>query len=62
MQLIDGDLASMPRIVGKPLEAPYKGCWSVRVGREYRAIYTINEETAQIRIVALKRRSHAYRA
>ncbi|MDN5858095.1 MAG: type II toxin-antitoxin system RelE/ParE family toxin [Pseudonocardia sp.] len=42
METIAGPIAGNPHRVGKPLEAPYDGYHSARLGT-YRVIYRINE-------------------
>lgn len=60
MNLVEGDLAEHPRRVGKPLNSPFDGKWSARIG-DYRVIYTIDEQRKKITVTAVKRRADVYR-
>ena len=57
---IGGPLAGNPRRLGKPLDPPYDEVWSTRRG-EYRALYTIDDQTRVVTIVAVAHRRDAYR-
>jgi mRNA interferase RelE/StbE len=57
---LTGAVASNPQRLGKPLDTPLDGVWSTRRG-EYRALYTIDETTRTIAVVAVSHRRDAYR-
>lgn len=57
---ITGPIADNPHRLGKPLDVPLDGLWSARRG-EYRILYTIDDETRTIAIVAVRHRRDAYR-
>ena len=57
---ITGPVAGNPHRLGKQLDAPLDGLRSTRRG-EYRALYTVDEETRSITIVAVADRRDAYR-
>lgn len=61
LQLMQGDLTTHPRRVGKPLHEPFFGQWSVRIGPDYRATYIINDASQEIQISAIGPRSDIYR-
>lgn len=60
VEFIFGSLAESPRRVGKPLRDELAGLLSARRG-DYRVLYAIDEETHQIEIVHIGRRSDVYR-
>jgi mRNA interferase RelE/StbE len=53
-------IAAEPKRLGKPLRFEWEGHWSARRG-PYRIIYTIEEETSTVRILAVAHRSDIYR-
>lgn len=57
---LTGPVADNPRRLGKELDKPYEGLWSTRRG-EYRAIYSINDNTATVSVIAVAHRRDAYR-
>ncbi len=60
VEFIFGALADNPQRVGKPLRDELAGLLSARRG-DYRVLYAIDEETHQIEIVHIGRRSDVYR-
>lgn len=55
-----GPLAGNPHRVGKPLRLDLEGLHSARRG-DFRVIYRINQEAAEIVIVAIEHRADVYR-
>jgi mRNA interferase RelE/StbE len=53
-------IAANPKRVGKPLRFEYEGCWSARRG-PYRIIYSINEASRTVTVLAIGHRSDVYR-
>ena len=47
-------------LIGKPLQAEFKGCYSYRVG-DYRVIYDFSKEKRQIGILRIDHRREVYR-
>ena len=60
-EFISGPLLSNPRRVGKPLEPPFAGHFSARMGT-YRVLYILDEEQCTVEVVAVVARSDAYRS
>jgi mRNA interferase RelE/StbE len=60
LALLDGDLATEPHRVGKPLRPPLDGTWSARRGT-YRILYEIDDATRTVVITAIEARADAYR-
>ena len=60
LALIDGDLASEPTRVGKPLRAPLDGTWSARRGT-YRLLYEVDHADRTVTVVAVEHRADARR-
>lgn len=63
VRLLDGDLATAPRRVGKPLGPPYEGQLSARRGdprRPYRLRYEVDEQTRVVTVVDVDHRGHVY--
>ena len=60
-EFISGPLLSNPRRVSKPLEPPFEGHFSARMGT-YRVIYVLDEEQRTVEVVAVVARSDAYRS
>lgn len=60
-EFIRGPLASAPRRVGAPLNAPYEGQWRARRG-EYRVRYEIDEGSTTVRILDVDHRRDPYRS
>ena len=56
IEFVYGDLARMPRRVGKPLQRELEGLWSARRG-PYRIIYEIFEERLVVLVVHVDHRS-----
>lgn len=57
---LTGPVATNPRRLGKPLEAPFEDVLSTRRG-EYRALYTIEDQTQTVTVLAIAHRRDAYR-
>ncbi|MEU0240756.1 type II toxin-antitoxin system RelE/ParE family toxin [Nocardiopsis sp. NPDC006198] len=57
--LVDGDLGTKPRAVGKPLNAPFTG---QRVARRssYRVRYRIEEAARRVTVLDIRGRADAY--
>jgi mRNA-degrading endonuclease RelE of RelBE toxin-antitoxin system len=53
-------IAANPRRVGKPLRFEYEGRWSARRG-PYRIIYSIDEKSRMITVLAVGHRADVYR-
>jgi mRNA interferase RelE/StbE len=53
-------IASNPKRIGKPLRFEYEGCWSARRG-PYRIIYSINEASRTVTVLAVGHRADVYR-
>lgn len=47
-------------LMGKPLQAEFKGCYSSRIG-DYRVIYTFYKENKYICIIRIDHRKEVYR-
>lgn len=60
VEFVYGSLATNPRRVGKPLRLHLDGLHSARRG-DYRIIYRIHTQQRRVDVVAVERRSHAYR-
>lgn len=60
-ELIDGPLRERPRVVGKPLRAPFDGQWVARRGG-YRVRYRIDEQAQSIVILDVRARADVYRS
>ncbi|HST66057.1 MAG TPA: type II toxin-antitoxin system RelE/ParE family toxin [Mycobacteriales bacterium] len=60
LALLDGDLASGPHRVGKPLRPPLEGTWSARRGT-YRILYEIDDNARVVLVTAIEARADAYR-
>jgi mRNA interferase RelE/StbE len=58
-ELIDGPLRENPYRVGRPLRAPFAGCWSARRGT-YRVRYRIDEDKHLIVVLDIVGRADAY--
>jgi mRNA-degrading endonuclease RelE of RelBE toxin-antitoxin system len=59
VEFIFGALADNPHRVGKPLRAPLEGIHSARRG-EFRVLYTIDDGTVTVLIIAVQHRRDAY--
>jgi len=62
VEFIAGDLSTTPYGVGKELNEPMDGIYSAHVMREWRLLYTVNETTRSVKILAVRHRSDAYRS
>lgn len=60
VEFIFGPLAEEPHRVGKPLRAPLEGKYSARRG-EFRVIYTIDDGTITVLVIAIQHRRDVYR-
>lgn len=63
VRLLDGDLATQPRRVGKPLSPPYAGQLSARRGdsrRPYRLRYEVDEQARVVTVHDVDHRGDAY--
>lgn len=60
LELITGDLLHEPRRVGKPLQRELAGRWAARRG-SYRVLYTIDDETNVVTVLAAEHRRDVYR-
>lgn len=60
LALLDGDLATRPHRVGKPLHPPLDGTWSARRGT-YRILYQIDDDQLTVTVTAIEARADAYR-
>jgi mRNA-degrading endonuclease RelE of RelBE toxin-antitoxin system len=60
LALLDGELATEPRRVGKPLRPPLDGTWSARRGT-YRILYEIDDDAHTVLVTAIEARADAYR-
>ncbi|MDP2940216.1 MAG: type II toxin-antitoxin system RelE/ParE family toxin [Candidatus Omnitrophota bacterium] len=47
-------------LIGKPLQAEFKGCYSYRIG-DYRLAYTFYKEQKYIGIIRIEHRREVYR-
>jgi len=61
LALLDGDLATEPHRVGKPLRPPLDGTWTARRGT-YRILYEIDDDAHTVLVTAIEARADAYRA
>jgi mRNA-degrading endonuclease RelE of RelBE toxin-antitoxin system len=61
-EFITGALASEPYRVGKALDPPLQGKRSARVMREWRVVYTIDEQRHRVAVESVRHRRDAYRA
>jgi mRNA interferase RelE/StbE len=57
---LTGPVARNPHRLGKPLDAPFEDVLSTRRG-EYRALYTIDDHTRIVTVLAVTHRRDAYR-
>ena len=60
LALLDGDLATEPHRVGKPLRPPLDGTWTARRGT-YRSLYEIDDNTRTVTVTAIEPRTDVYR-
>lgn len=60
LELLTGDLLLHPRRVGKPLQRELAGRWAARRGT-YRVIFTIDEESKSVIVLAVDHRRDIYR-
>jgi len=60
LALLDGDLATAPHRLGKPLRPPLDGTWTARRGT-YRILYQIDDNTHTVTVTAIEARADAYR-
>lgn len=60
LELLTGDLLRHSRRVGKPLQRELAGRWVARRGT-YRVIFTIDEETKTVTVLAVDHRRDIYR-
>jgi mRNA interferase RelE/StbE len=58
---ITGPLAENPHRVGKPLDAPMDDKHSARVMREWRLLYSIDEQRRRVTVESIRHRRDAYR-
>jgi len=61
-EFITGPLASAPYRVGKPLDPPLQDKRSARVMREWRVLYTIDDQRRRVMVQSVRHRRDAYRA
>jgi len=61
VEFIAADLSTAPHRVGKELNDPLAGIHSARVLREWRLLYTIDDEARVVSVLAVRHRSDAYR-
>jgi mRNA interferase RelE/StbE len=54
------ELASDPRPAGALPLTGMRGIWRIRVAKDYRVIYAINDPDQVIRIIEVRHRSEAY--
>lgn len=59
IELISGQIALAPRVVGKPLREPLEGVWSARRAT-YRVLYRIDDDNRLVVIEAIRHRRNAY--
>ncbi|MCO1579927.1 type II toxin-antitoxin system RelE/ParE family toxin [Crossiella sp. SN42] len=57
-----GPLADNPQRVGKPLNPPLGDKYSARLMREYRLLYTIDEQQRRVNVESIRHRRDAYRS
>ena len=60
-EFLAGPLVSNPHRVGKELDVPMKGIYSARVMREWRVLYTIDNERRLVIVQSILHRRDAYR-
>jgi mRNA-degrading endonuclease RelE of RelBE toxin-antitoxin system len=60
LALLDGDLATEPPRIGKPLRSPLDGTWTARRGT-YRILCEIDDDAHTVLITAIEARADAYR-
>ena len=60
LALLDGDLATEPHRVGKPLRPSLDGTSSARRGT-YRILFEIDDNTRTVTVTAIEARADAYR-
>ena len=61
IEFVFGDLAELPRRVGKPLARELAGSFSARRG-SYRILYDIDEELNRVLILRVNHRADVYRS
>ena len=57
---LTGPVAANPHRLGKPLDAPFEDVLSTRRG-DYRALYTVDDGTRVVTVLAVAHRRDAYR-
>jgi mRNA interferase RelE/StbE len=55
-----GPVATNPHRLGKPLDVPFEAVLSTRRG-DYRALYTVDDQTRVVTVLAVAHRRDAYR-
>ena len=60
-ELLDGALREQPRLVGKPLRAPFADHWVARRS-SYRVRYRIDEDKHAVIVLDVRARADAYRS
>ncbi|MGH3822539.1 MAG: type II toxin-antitoxin system RelE family toxin [Pseudonocardiaceae bacterium] len=60
-ELITGALLDSPRRVGRPLGEELAGIYSARLGRDWRALYEIDDTKHVVIVLDIRHRSVAYR-
>ena len=60
-EFCDGPLRDNPHRVGRPLEAPFAGCWAARRG-SYRVRYEIDDDKHLVTVLDIAGRADAYYA
>ena len=60
VEFVYGDLAALPRRVGKPLERELAGSYSARRG-SYRVLYDIDDNLQHVVVLRVDHRADVYR-
>lgn len=60
-EFITGPLARQPYRVGKPLDPPLQDKRTARVMREWRLLYTVDEQRHRVTVESIRHRRDVYR-
>ncbi len=60
-EFITGPLGDNPYRVGRELHAPAEGIYSARVMREWRVLYSVDEQRRLVTVRNIRHRADAYR-
>ena len=58
-KLVQSRLAQFPEVVGEPLKGTSNALWKLRFS-DYRILYSMNRQTKEVWILAIRHRRHVY--